>query len=115
MKEFDDETTALLETLVDRRFLWGDQPVVVLWIFHVGKDGAAARAWVAEHPLSRVVVSMVSPEKSGLAKWKVSSAKSNLLVLGGRDRKIKGSWTDVKAGEVKDLGKKLLLASKPKP
>ena len=54
-------------------------------------------------------------EESGLAKWKVSSAKSNLLVLGGRDRKIKGSWTDVKAGEVKDLGKKLLLASKPKP
>ncbi len=81
-------------------------------VFYVGDDREAAKTWWAGLEINSkwTVLSIVSPEDAGLAKWRLAPAKSNALVLGGGGMKIKGTWADIKAAELKALGPKLQAA-----
>lgn len=44
VKELNEETTEMLNTLRDRGTHWKPSSNVVVWVFHVGEDREGARA-----------------------------------------------------------------------
>ena len=112
VKELNEETGALVKALEKRHTLWGGKPRVAVWVFYVGDQREAAKAWWDGLQIKSkwTVLSIVSPEDAELVEWRLAPAKSNALVLGGGGMKIKGTWADVKAAELKALGPKLEAA-----
>ena len=116
VKELNKETSALLTALGDRGTLWNSKPNVVVWAFYVGDDPEVARQWWSEQQRPTSIVFSITDRKDpGLAKWNLEGAKSNVFVLGDKNRKVKGRWADVKPDEVKNLGDKLLQALNTNP
>ena len=114
VKELNDETKDLLQSLNDRQNTWRWSPGVVVWAFWIGGDTAKAQSWVARHELNNIVFGVVSPNDPALAAWKLHPMATNSHVLACQSKRAMITLTDLTVDDLNNLEAKLFELVKPR-